>query len=124
SLAVSWWLARRSTRGGRHRRTRGAFWQRVLGAPLSQAPLFDVVTSKLWELVRGIVTAPRPALSEFGRRYVELLAENLGQPGFRELLITAHDVDARRDVSVTLLAEPHRAAFHARRSDGRPREGE
>lgn len=123
SLVASWWLARRSTRSVR-RRVRGAFWQRVLGAPLSHAKVFDVVTTKLWELVRGLVTAPRPALAEFGRRYVELLAENLGQPGFRELLITAHDVDARRDISVTLLADPHRAAFHTRRSDGRPREGE
>ena len=125
SLVVSWWLARRSGRGpaGR-RRVRGAFWQRVLGAPLSSTKLFDTVTTKLWELVRGLVTAPRPPLGEFARRYVELLAENLGQPGFRELLITAHDVDARRDIAVTLLADPHRAAFHARQSDGRPREGE
>jgi hypothetical protein len=120
-LVASWWLARRSAR---RRRVRGAFWQRVVGAPLSNARLFDVVTTQLWELVRGLVTAPRPALPEFGRRYVELLSENLGQPGFRELLLTAHDVDARRDISVTLLAEPHRAAFHARRSDGQPREGE
>lgn len=123
SLVVSWWLARRDTRSGR-RRVRGAFWQRVLGAPLSSVRLFDIVTTKLWELVRGLVTAPRPPLGEFARRYVELLTENLGQPGFRELLITAHDVDARRDIAVTLLADPHRAAFHARQSDGRPREGE
>lgn len=123
SLVASWWVARRSARGVR-RRVRGAFWQRVVGAPLSSARLFDVVTTQLWELVRGLVTAPRPPLSEFARRYVELLAENLGQPGFRELLLTAHDVDARRDISVTLLAEPHRAAFHERRSDGRAREGE
>ncbi len=121
SLVVSWWLARRSSR---RLRRRGAFWQRVVGAPLSNARLFDVITTQLWELVRGLITAPRPALPEFGRRYVELLSENLGQPGFRELLMTAHDVDARRDISVTLLAEPHRTAFHARRSDGQPREGE
>ena len=122
ALVVSWWAARRAARA--RKRVGGAFWQRVVGAPLSSARLFDVVTTQLWELVRGLVTAPRPALPEFGRRYVELLAENLGQPGFRELLLTAHDVDARRDISVTLLAEPHRAAFHDRRSDGRPREGE
>ncbi|MDQ3169870.1 MAG: hypothetical protein M3Q55_07020 [Acidobacteriota bacterium] len=121
ALVASWWTARRSSR---RLRRRGAFWQRVVGAPLSNARLFNVVTTQLWELVRGLVTAPRPALPEFGRRYVELLAENLGQPGFRELLLTAHDIDARRDISVTLLAEPHRAAFHDRRSDGRPREGE
>ena len=122
ALVVSWWAARREARA--RKRVGGAFWQRVVGAPLSSARLFNVVTTQLWELVRGLVTAPRPALPEFGRRYVELLAENLGQPGFRELLLTAHDIDARRDISVTLLAEPHRAAFHDRRSDGRPREGE
>lgn len=123
SLLVSWWLARRRGRSPR-RRVRGAFWQRVLGAPLSHTRLVDAVMAKLWELVRGLMTAPRPAPSEFGRRYAELLAENIGQPGFRELLLTVHDVDARRDLSVTLLAEPHRTAFHGRRSDGRPREGE
>ena len=122
ALVASWWIARRGARA--RKRVRGAFWQRVVGAPLSSAHLFNSVTTELWELVRGLVTAPRPALPEFGRRYVELLAENLGQPGFRELLLTAHDIDARRDISVTLLAEPHRAAFHDRRSDGRPREGE
>lgn len=119
SLVIAWMTARRARRA-----RRGAWWQRVVGAPLQSARLFDLVTLQLWELVRGLMTAPRPAMPELGRRYVELLAENLGQPGFRELLITVHDVDARRDLSVTLLAEPHRAAFHERRSDGRPREGE
>lgn len=123
SLAAAWWLARRSVPRTR-RRVRGAFWQRVLGVPLTSARLFNLVTLHLWELVRGLVTAPRPATAEFGRRYVELLVENLGQPGFRELLVTAHDVDARRDISISLLSEPHRAAFHERRSDGQPREGE
>jgi len=121
SLVASWWVAARRVRRGR--RT-GAWWQRVVGAPLTSARLFDLVTLQLWELVRGLITAPRPAMSEVGRRYVELLAENLGQPGFRELLLTAHDVDARRDISISLLGEQHRAAFHERRSDGRPREGE
>lgn len=121
ALVASWWVAARPLRRGR--RT-GAWWQRVVGAPLTSARIFDLATLQLWELVRGLITAPRPALPEVGRRYVELLAENLGQPGFRELLLTAHDVDARRDISISLLGEQHRAAFHERRSDGRPREGE
>ncbi|MEX2271323.1 MAG: patatin-like phospholipase family protein [Vicinamibacterales bacterium] len=120
ALVGAWGVARRSARA----RRRGAFWQRVVGAPLSSGRLLDVVTLQLWELVRGLVTAPRPAMPEFGRRYVELLTENLGQPGFRELLLTAHDVEARRDISISLLSEPHRTAFHERRSDGQPREGE
>jgi len=119
SLVIAWLAARRA-RSAR----RGAWWQRVVGSPLTSHRLFDMVTLQLWELARGLMTAPRPAMPEFGRRYIELLTENLGQPGFRELLLTTHDVDARRDVSVTLLAEPHRAAFHERRSDGPPREGE
>ena len=46
---------------------------------------------------------PRRARAELGRRYIELLSENLGQPGFRELLVTVHDMDARRDVVFALL---------------------
>ena len=120
ALVAAWLATRRRARRAR----RGEFWRRVLGAPLTSARLFDLVTLRLWELARGLATAPRPALPELARRYVELLSENLGQPGFRELLITAHDVDARRDLSLTVLAEPYRAAFHERRSDGQPREGE
>ena len=31
-----------------------------------------------------------------GRRYIELVTENLGQPGFRELVLAVHDLDAPR----------------------------
>jgi hypothetical protein len=37
-----------------------------------------------------------------------MLADNLGQPGFRELLLIAHDVDAQRDLVFALVAEPRR----------------
>jgi hypothetical protein len=49
-----------------------------------------------------------------------LLVENLGQPGFRELLVTAHDLDARRDLVFAVLAEPYHAPFFARRGGGVP----
>jgi hypothetical protein len=49
-----------------------------------------------------------PPVVELGRRYTELLTENLGQPGFRELLIVAHDVDGGRDLVFALVAEPRR----------------
>jgi hypothetical protein len=49
-----------------------------------------------------------PSPHDLARRYTELLTDNLGQPGFRELLITVHDVDARRDLVFTLVAEPRR----------------
>ncbi len=37
-----------------------------------------------------------------------MLAENIGQPGFRELLLVVHDVDAHRDLVFALVAESRR----------------
>ena len=37
-----------------------------------------------------------------------MLTENIGQPGFRELLITVHDVDAHRDLLFALVGESRR----------------
>ena len=37
-----------------------------------------------------------------------MLADNLGQPGFRELLISVHDIDAHRDLIFALLSESRR----------------
>jgi hypothetical protein len=58
----------------------------------------------------------RAPASELARRYTELLSENLGQPGFRELLIVAHDMDARRDLIFAMLGSAHRTRFFARPS--------
>ena len=58
-----------------------------------------------------------------GRRYAEVLSENLGQPGFRELVVVTTDLDARRDVVASLLAEPYRQSFLAPRP-GRDRRSE
>jgi hypothetical protein len=58
--------------------------------------------------MRGATPLAQPPPSELGRRYTEMLAENIGQPGFRELLITAHDVDARRDLICVLVAPERR----------------
>jgi hypothetical protein len=55
-----------------------------------------------------------PPRAELARRYVELLSENLGQPGFRELLILVHDLDARRDAVFAMLAASHRPRFFTR----------
>ena len=44
---------------------------------------------------------------------MELLTENLGQPGFRELLLVVHDLDARQDAVFAFLAEAHRPRFPA-----------
>ena len=67
---------------------------------------------------------PRPDPSrEAGRRYADVLAENLGQPGFRELMIVATDLDSRGDVVAAMLREPHRREFIAPRP-GRERRAE
>ena len=52
-----------------------------------------------------------------------MLGENIGQPGFRELMIVATDLDARGDVVAAMLREPYRRDFIAPRP-GRERRGE
>jgi len=62
----------------------------------------------LWDLIRGAAQLGQPEPEDLARRYTELLVENIGQPGFRELLISAHDLDARRDLIFALVSEPRR----------------
>lgn len=106
---------------GRRRAARATLW-RLVGAPLSADALLDRTIAELWHLIRGAVTIAAPPRRDLGRRYLELLAENVGQPGFRELLLVAHDVDARSDLVFGLLAESRRAAFFGRRGERRPME--
>lgn len=110
------WLAEHVA-GRRHRRTsragRGFAWQ-LLGSPLSAQGAFDMLAAELWGLIRGAAPLQQPPPPELGRRYVELLADNLGQPGFRELLGVVHDLDARQDLVFAFLAEPHRPRFFGR----------
>jgi patatin-like phospholipase len=103
-----------SVRSRVRRRTRqGGAW-RMLGAPLDAAAPFNRAAAELWNLIRGAAPIAAPPPTELAHRYVELLSENLGQPGFRELLLTVHDLDARRDLVFALLAAPHRARFFGR----------
>ena len=111
-LALDGWRA-----PARRRVKHGAIW-RLLGAPFSNALLMDRATTELWNLIRGAAAIAPPPRQDLGRRYVELLAENLGQPGFRELLLVAHDMDARRDVLFALLGDGHRQRFFGQA--GRP----
>lgn len=92
----------------RDRTQRGFFWWRMVKAPLSPDPVVDHCWRTLWDLVRGAAQLGQPAPLELGRRYTELVAENLGQPGFRELVLIVHDVDARRDLVFALVAESRR----------------
>lgn len=90
------------------RRQRGPFWWRVIPAPLSSDGVTDHCWRVMWDLLRGAAQLRQPAAPDLGRRYTELLAENLGQPGFRELLFTVHDVDAHRDLVFALVPESRR----------------
>jgi hypothetical protein len=96
------------------RRLRGAIWWRLVGSPLDSAEPAATMLESLWRLVRGVANAPLPSSAEIGRRYAEVLTENLGQPGFREVLVGVHDIDARRDL-VGVISSEGRSAFDARR---------
>ncbi len=103
---------------------RGAFWWRLIGAPLSADEPGTTLTSALWKLVRGASGAQMPDRAEVGRRYADVLAENLGQPGFREVLVAVHDVDARRDLVGALIGTARRGRFDERRPGAGAREAE
>jgi hypothetical protein len=82
-----------------NRRTRQSWAWRLVGAPLTASGLFTHTLAELWNLIRG--AAP-------------LLSDNLGHPGFRDLLVSVHDLDARRDVVFALLGHAHRLRFFGR----------
>ena len=115
-LAASTWRA-----SARRRAARGTVW-RLFGAPVSAGFVLDRAVAELWNLIRGAAAIAPPSRQDLGRRYVELLAENLGQPGFRELLLVAHDMDARQDVLFALLSDGHRQRFFGREGAGRSAE--
>ena len=107
------------------RRARYGIAGRVLGGPLAATELVGRCTTELWNLIRGAAPLTPPAAADLGKRYVELVSENLGQPGFRELLIGVHDMDARRDAIFALLAPNQRGRFFARGGvDGAARQAE
>ena len=62
----------------------------------------------MWDLLRGAAQLKEPSPLELCRRFIELVAENLGQPGFRELVLAVHDLDAHRDLVFALVAESRR----------------
>ena len=97
------------------RRSRGALWWQFLGAPLNVSRAVDWFSGGLWQVMRGAARIARPPASDLAERYSELLADNVGQPGFRELILLVHDIDARRDLVCALLAEQHRRAFFLQR---------
>lgn len=107
-LAVEWLYAQL----GRHRRrSRGEPWWLALGAPLDASQALARVVASFWQFVRGAAPVVQPGRRDISRRYAELLLENLGQPGSRELIITCHDLDTHRDLVFGLLQDPHRRRF-------------
>jgi hypothetical protein len=106
---LSAWLPNRA-----RRRARYGPLGRLIGGPLTATRVADRCSTEIWNLIRGAAALALPPKVELGRRYVELVSENLGQPGFRELLITAHDLDTHRDLVFALLSPAHRGKFFSR----------
>jgi hypothetical protein len=105
---------RRVVSKGARRRSRQGLGGRMFAGPLSAAGVESRCAAELWNLIRGAAPIPPPPRAELARRYLELLVDNLGQPGFRELLITVHDMDARRDLVFALLHPRLRPRFFTR----------
>ena len=93
---------------GRGRRSRGPVWWRMVPAPLTADGAVGRCWGVLWDLLRGAAQIKQPSPGDLAKRYAEVLADNLGQPGFRELVILAHDLDARSDLVFALVAESRR----------------
>jgi hypothetical protein len=105
------------------RRGTGAWWWRMLGAPLDAHGARELVADTIWAMIRGAAAIARPDRAALGRRYSEVLAESLGQPGFRELIVVAHDLETHSDIVAAMLRESYRRDFMARRP-GRERRSE
>lgn len=105
------------TRGRGRRRWEGRPWWVALGAPLDAHRAFSHFAQALWTgpAAGGARTTDRRELS---RRYVEMIAEGLGQPGSAELLFVVHDLDTRRDLVFAALQESWRRRFFAEDAAG------
>ena len=96
------------------RRSRQGVGGRAVQGPISPTTVANRCSGELWNLIRGAAPIPTPSRSELAKKYLELLVENLGQPGFRELLVTVHDLDASRDLVFALLQPRFRQRFFSR----------
>jgi hypothetical protein len=94
---AEWWRAPR-------RRAQSGWW-RVVSAPIEADALRARVLRTLGDLLQGEGDSDPAAL---GRRYADVLIEGLGQPGIRELVVVATDLDARRDVVGVLTGASYR----------------
>ncbi len=92
----------------------GFFWL-GLGGFLDAGPVVAAWRAALWRALAGGPLGKQPADADLSARYTELLADNLGQPGFRELLLVVHDIDARRDLVFGAVVDRLRREFFTRR---------
>jgi len=110
-------------RGAEKRRPATGHWWRLLGSPVDAATARRLFADAIWNVIKGAAPVARPASVPLGRRYAEVLQDNLGQPGFRELILVATDLDARRDLVAAMLRAPYNEAFMTPRT-GRDRRAE
>ncbi|MBY0495468.1 MAG: hypothetical protein K2Y23_14745 [Cyanobacteria bacterium] len=99
---LAWW------RSPLYRRATGSRLWTLLGSPVDAGAAIHHATETVWRLLKGGAAIKTPHAEDLSRRYAELLAENLGQPGFRELLLVVHDLDANRDLVFGLVRDPYR----------------
>ena len=99
---LAWW------RSPLYRRSSGNRMWTLLGSPVDASAAIHHATETVWRLLKGGAEIKTPQADDLSRRYSELLAENLGQPGFRELLLVVHDLDANRDLVFGLVRDPYR----------------
>jgi hypothetical protein len=105
-LGVGAWLAK--MRSPLYRRSSGSRLWTLLGSPIDADGAIHHATETVWRLLKGGASIKTPRADDLSRRYSELLSENLGQPGFRELLLVVHDLDANRDLVFGLVRDPYR----------------
>lgn len=115
-------VATRSSPHRRHSRGSGA-WS-LVSAPIDSSRAIRHVVTGVWDLLKGGAAVKTPAPEDLSRRYSELLTENLAQPGFSELLLVVHDLDARRDLIFGLVREPFRRALFPPPGSGGARRAE
>lgn len=99
---LAWWGSKL------YRRSSGNRMWTLLGSPIDAGAAIQHATETVWRLLKGGAAIKTPQSDDLSRRYSELLAENLGQPGFRELLLVVHDLDANRDLVFGLVRDPFR----------------
>ena len=90
---------------------------------LDPSPARARLLRHLGEAVRGAAHSGLPGSDDIGPRFVTVASENMGQPGFRELILRAADLETGGPLAFTLLQEPHQAAYtkareHAARERG------